>query len=52
MSEIKMKFKVSHTPDDVPGTWKKSKLKLFLKGDRFFIERMEKVIMSVLEQKE
>lgn len=47
---MKIKLTVDHKPNDSPGSWYDSVLKLYIKGDRQQIIAVEKAIKDALKE--
>jgi hypothetical protein len=48
MNDIKMVIRVKHYPSESPGPWDDSTLKLYLKGNRHLIIRIQRAIREEL----
>lgn len=51
MSDIKLKLKVKHVAGGDPGVWDDSILKLYIKGSKDLITKVEKAIREALIKK-
>ena len=52
MLDVKVKLRVSHRPSENPGVWCESKLLLKVKGSKWMIKKLEKLILVSLAEVE